>query len=63
MFLSHSTKDGEFVQRLASALKQEEIEPWLCEVDVRSGDNFVARIEEGLNDSDLAVLVWSPDAA
>jgi hypothetical protein len=63
VFLSHSTKDKQFVQNLADELKREQIEPWLCEVDVEFGDNFVAKIEEGLRDSDLAVLFWSPEAA
>lgn len=63
VFLSHSTKDKQFVQTLADELKAENIEPWLCEVDVEFGENFVAKIEEGLRDADLAVLFWSPDAA
>jgi tetratricopeptide (TPR) repeat protein len=46
-----------------NALKAENIEPWTCEVDVEFGDNFVAKIEEGLRDADLTVLFWSPEAA
>ena len=63
VFLSHSTKDKQFVQTLADELKREQIESWLCEVDIEFGDNFVAQIEEGLRDADLAVLFWSPEAA
>ena len=63
VFLSHSTKDKEFVQRLAAALEAADFEPWLCEVDIGRGENFVAKINEGLGQSDLALLVWSPDAA
>src|SRR6202162_6370250 len=63
VFLSHSTKDKQFVQTLAAELEAEKIEPWLCEVDIEFGDNFVAEIEEGLRDADLAVLFWSPEAA
>jgi hypothetical protein len=63
VFLSHSTKDKQFVQTLAAELEAEKIEPWLCEVDIELGDNFVARIEEGLCDADLTVLFWSPEAA
>jgi len=51
------------VEKLASALKAESIDAWRCEVDVIPGDNFVARIDEGLRDSDLALLVFSPEAA
>src|SRR5208282_3958568 len=63
VFLSHSTKDKQFVQMLAEQLEAEKIEPWVCEVDIELGDNFVAKIEEGLRDADLTVLFWSPEAA
>jgi tetratricopeptide (TPR) repeat protein len=63
VFLSHSTKDQQFVQTFAAELKAEKIEPWICEVDVEFGGNFVAKIEEGLRDADLTILFWSPEAA
>jgi tetratricopeptide (TPR) repeat protein len=62
-FLSHSSKDREFVERLAAGLKAASIEPWLFEVDIPRNENFVARIEEGLTQCDVSLLVWSPDAA
>ena len=63
VFLSHSAKDKEFVEKLALALKSADFEPWLCEVDIDKGENFVSKINQGLEQSDLALLVWSPDAA
>jgi TIR domain/NB-ARC domain len=63
VFLSHSTKDKEFVQTLAQQLQAVRIEPWLCEVDVLFGDDFVEQIKRGLQQADVALLVWSPDAA
>lgn len=63
VFLSHSTKDKKFVEKLAAALRHEGIEPWLCEVDIIPADNLVAKIKEGLSISDLTILVWSPEAA
>jgi tetratricopeptide (TPR) repeat protein len=63
VFLSHSTKDGEFVKKLAEELDHEKITPWFCEVDIVAGDHFVAKIEEGLSTSDLAIVAWSPEAA
>ncbi|MGA2905644.1 MAG: TIR domain-containing protein [Candidatus Korobacteraceae bacterium] len=63
VFLSHSVKDGTFVQRLADALCGAGFNPWRCEVDVETGANFVSRINDGLAQSDVALLVWSPDAA
>jgi TIR domain/NB-ARC domain len=63
VFLSHSTKDKQFVQTLAAELEAENIQSWICEVDVEFGGNFVAEINEGLRDADLTVLFWSPEAA
>ena len=63
VFLSHSTKDADFVKQLAAAIIGARSEAWLCEVDVEKHENFVAKIEEGLKWCDVALLVWSPDAA
>src|SRR5271157_4803700 len=63
VFLSHSTKDADFVEKLAFALEASGFTPWRCEVDIEKGANFVARINEGLAQSQMALLVWSPDAA
>lgn len=63
VFLSHSTKDKAFVQTLAQQLQSVRIEPWLCEIDVLVGDDFVQQIERGLQEADVTLLVWSPDAA
>jgi hypothetical protein len=63
VFLSHSTKDKEFVGRLATTLESAGIEPWLCEVDIVKNENFVAKIEEGLAQCDVSLVVWSPEAA
>jgi hypothetical protein len=64
VFLSHSTKDKQFVEQLAAAIIGAGFEdPWLCEVDVEKNDNFVAEIEKGLTACDVALVIWSPDAA
>jgi hypothetical protein len=63
VFLSHSTKDKQFVQALVAELKAEQIDSWICEIDVELGDNFVAEIETALRKADLAVLFLSPEAA
>jgi tetratricopeptide (TPR) repeat protein len=63
VFLSHSTKDREFVAKLAAAMTGAGFESWLCEIDVEKNDNFVIEIEKGLVWCDVALLVWSPEAA
>ena len=63
VFLSHSTKDKDFVEMLAAAMTASGFEPWRCEVDIEKSENFVAKISNGLEQADLTLLVWSPDAA
>ena len=63
IFLSHSTKDKGFVEILARTVTASGFEPWLCEVDIEKGANFVAKINDGLTQSDLALLIWSQHAA
>jgi tetratricopeptide (TPR) repeat protein len=63
VFLSHSTKDADFVGNLAIALEASGFAPWRCEVDIDKGEDFVSKINEGLAQSDVALLVWSPEAA
>jgi tetratricopeptide (TPR) repeat protein len=63
VFLSHSTKDADFVEELALALEASGFTSWRCEVDIDKGANFVSKINQGLAQSDVALLVWSPDAA
>ena len=63
VFLSHSSRDKDFVEKLAAAMTASSFEPWRCEVDIERGANFVAEISKGLKETDLTLLVWSPDAA
>ena len=63
VFLSHSTKDADFAKQLSAAIIGAGSESWLCEVDVGKYENFVGKIEEGLKWCDVALLIWSPDAA
>jgi len=39
VFLSHSTKDKGFVEKLAAAMNASGFTPWLCEVDIEKGAN------------------------
>ena len=63
VFLSHSTKDKDFVLELDAGIKGANIETWVCEVDILNGDDFVEQIEKGLTECDLTLLIWSPEAA
>jgi hypothetical protein len=45
VFLSHSTKDKQFVQSLADELKREQIESWLCEIVLNWAKISLRKIE------------------
>jgi hypothetical protein len=58
VFLSHSTKDKQFVKALAVELENEKIKPWLCEIDVSSAIiSLPIRRRSARSGPDLAVLV------
>jgi len=63
VFVSHSSKDKEFVLRLATDLRTREgIDAWLDQWEINPGDIIPERIEEGLSEADVLILVLSPDS-
>src|SRR5258708_7233981 len=63
VFLSESTEKDNFENMFIFAPKTNGFTPWRCKSDIGKGDNFVAKINEGLSQSDLALLIWSNHAA
>jgi len=63
VFLSHSTRDKDFVTKLADAMRQENFLPWLSEINIDPATNWVHEINQGLQEAELTLLFWSPDAA
>ena len=63
VFLSDSTKDAAFITNLATVPEANGFTPWLCEVGIDKAENFIAKINDGLAQADIALLVWSYDAA
>lgn len=62
-FISHSSIDKPFVERLATDLRtREEIDAWLDKWEILPGDSILAKIEEGLASADVFVIVLSPDS-
>lgn len=62
VFLSHSSKDKEFVRRLADDLRELGHSPWLDEWEIRVGDCIVSKIQEGILGADYVVLVLTPES-
>ena len=62
VFLSHSSQDKSFVRRLGKALADTGIRVWVDQAEIRGGDSFVDKIEEGLADMQYLVVVLSPSS-
>ncbi len=58
-FISHSSKDKEFVLKLADSLKANGIEVWYDEYSINLGDNILEKIQDGLESSSAIIPVLS----
>lgn len=60
VFISHSSCDDDFIARLAQDLERRNITTWVDEARLEPGDNFISKIEEGLQSATAVLLVLSP---
>lgn len=60
VFLSYQSGDATWVTRLADALRAKDLHVWRDREQIRGGDQFVSRLEEGLKASGCVVFVVSP---
>jgi hypothetical protein len=61
VFLSHSHRDRDFVDKLANSLRKADFDVWLDRAELKVGDNLVKSIDEALAHSDAVVPVISPN--
>jgi hypothetical protein len=62
-FISHSSIDKPFVERLAADLRTREgIDAWLDKWEIMPGERIPQKLEEGLSNADIFVLVLSPES-
>jgi hypothetical protein len=59
IFLSHSSKDKEFVRKLANDLSKNEIPIWFDDWELKVGDSLNQKISEGINESGWLAAVIS----
>lgn len=59
IFLSHTSADNEFVQRLASDLASAGAKVWVDEAELDIGDSLIDKISTGINDMDYLAVVLS----
>lgn len=63
VFISHSSVDKKFVQRLATDLRtRKRIDAWFDQWEINPGDKIPERLEEGLSEAEILILVLSPDS-
>ena len=61
VFVSHASEDkARFVEPLIVALRERGIRPWYDAHEIRLGDDFRRRMDEGLSRSRFGVVVLSP---
>lgn len=59
VFLSYSTRDKQFVKRLAGDLQALGYEVWLDEWEIRVGDSIVKSVQVGIDRADFVAVVLS----
>lgn len=59
VFISHSSNDHPFVERLVERLNADGIETWLDDADIALGESIPAAIEKGLSESQYFVAILS----
>lgn len=62
VFLCHSSRDKDFVRRVATSLVDHGCRVWFDAWEIRVGDNIVQKINDGLQESDFVAVVLSKSA-
>ena len=63
VFVSHSSHDKTRVEAFAAALRERGIDAWLDRWEIAGGDDVVATINQGLEEADAGLIVFSAAAA
>lgn len=59
IFMSHSSKDKEFVRWLSQSLEEIGYQVWLDEWEIKVGESITGRVQDGLDKSQYLILVLS----
>jgi len=62
LFISYSSKDKDFVQRLVHDLKAHGIKVWWDEWEMKVGDSLIKKIQDGIKKSAYLGIVLSPNS-
>jgi hypothetical protein len=61
IFLSHSSRDNDFVEFLAYKLRAAGLHPWLDKWELIPGNRWIGGLAEGLNASDMCAVFIGPN--
>mgnify|MGYP000975971531 CR=1 FL=1 len=61
VFISHASKDRDWVKNLVAALSDRGLCVWYDETNIKFGDSILRGIEEGLRESKYIVILLTPD--
>jgi hypothetical protein len=61
LFISYAHQDAAYVNQLATALRQESLRVWHDQGLLRMGEEFLAGMQQALEESRFFLLVISPD--
>lgn len=59
VFLSHSSVDKPIIEEIFRELQKEEIKAFLDKYEIKPGDSIVEKLNDGLQNSDLGILLLS----
>lgn len=62
VFISYSSKDKHFVDRLALALVERRVQVWLDKWEMQAGDSLIDKIQSALTESSSLIVVISKNA-
>ena len=60
LYISYSRRNAPFVEKLTNELQKQGIEFWIDTAQLKPGDNFQKRMDEGLRGADAILVVLSP---
>ena len=62
IFLSHTSIDKPFVEKLASDLERLGVNAWVDKYEINVGESIFWKVEEGLRETEFFGIVLSPEA-
>jgi predicted nucleotide-binding protein len=60
VFISYSSQDHDFAQRLVRDLKEREIPVWFDEAELEPGDSIIGKVEAAVDRMDYLIVLLSP---